>query len=212
MQDHKLDPLPIGYARGVDRTLAPGLALLAACFSPSPPPGAPCAPQQRCPSPLACIDGICRAPGPTDDGPAGDGPAGPDGALQCPASYVKRPSGACHLEVFTPATWVQAEIDCELRGGHLVVPDSLAESSELQGVEPRWIGISDRVAEGAFRAVTGALVSFTNWDLGEPSGGAAIDCVHAAIQGRWHTAPCGFSFRYVCEHDGLPAVPGSYQP
>jgi hypothetical protein len=197
----------------VDRTLAPALALLAACFSPSPPPGAPCAPQERCPSPLTCIDGLCQAPGTAGDGPAadglaGDGPAGPDGALQCPSGYVKRPSGACHLEVFAPATWVQAEIDCELRGGHLVVPGGLAESSELPN--PRWIGVSDRVAEGTFRAVTGAIVSFTNWDLGEP--GSLTDCVHTGLQARWHTGPCEFSFPYVCEHDGLPAVPGSYQP
>ena len=45
------------------------LALLAACFSPRPPAGAPCADDQVCPSGLTCIAGACVPPGtvPPDD-------------------------------------------------------------------------------------------------------------------------------------------------
>jgi hypothetical protein len=186
----------------VDRAVAPGLALLAACFSPEPQPGGPCAAQERCPSPLACIAGICRPPG-----PPGDGPAGPDGALQCPSPFEKTLSGACHLEVLGPAPWPVAELDCEQRGGHLVVPDSVLEATQLG--DPRWIGVSDRIVEGAFRAVTGPIVAFSFWDTGEPSGGPT-NCAHTGSGSLWHDGPCDFPFPYVCEYDGLPAAPSAF--
>ncbi len=195
--------------------LTPALALLGACFSPEPPAGAPCAAEQRCPSPLACIGGICQHPGAPGDGPAGDGPAGdgpagdgPDGMLQCPAPFQKTPSGACHLGVsLVPLPWTEAERDCEQRGGHLVVPDSPAEAAEVP--DPRWIGVSDRVVENTFRAVTGAIVSFTFWEAGEPTGDLA-DCARTSGDGRWVTGSCNFPFPYVCEYDGLPAAPGAF--
>ncbi len=202
----------------MDRAAAPALALLAACFSPEPPAGAPCAAEQRCPSPLACIAGTCQMPGTPGDGPAGDGPAGdgpasdgpttPDGApLQCPAAFTRTASGACHLDVASPAPWLDAELDCEQRGGHLVVPGSAAEAMELRN--PRWIGVTDRITEGTFRAVTGATISFSYWGIGEPGG--LPDCAHTGFQARWHAGPSDFQFPYVCEYDGLPAVPGAYQ-
>jgi hypothetical protein len=191
----------------VDRALGPALALLAACFSPEPPAGAPCGAQLRCPSPLVCVSRICQHPGSTGGGPA-DAPGGPDATLQCPDAFQKMPSGACHLEVAAfPLPWLQAERDCEQRGGHLVVPDSAAEAAEVP--EPRWIGISDRTLEDQFRAVTGAIISFTSWDTGEPEGDFA-DCAHTSGGGRWSTGPCDFPFPYVCEYDGLPASSGAF--
>ncbi len=181
------------------RVIAPGLALLAACFSPDPPAGSPCVGDERCPAPQACIGGFCRAPGPTGD-------AAPP--VSCPTGFVRMPSGACHLEVIASAEWPEAELDCEQRGGHLAVPSSATEALELR--DPRWIGITDRVSEGAFRAVTGAIVSFTFWGVGEPFGGDPVDCVHTGFGSRWHEGPCTFPFAYVCEYDGLPAVPGAY--
>lgn len=183
----------------MDRAVAPGLVLLAACFSPAPPPGAPCEVDERCPSPFACIDGVCREPaGPTTDGGV---------PVQCPAAFVRMPSGSCHLDIFEPTEWPAAELDCEQRGGHLAVPDGPAEAAELRN--PRWIGISDRVSESTYRAVTGAIISFANWETGQPSG-SFMNCVHTGSQARWQDGPCEFPFSYVCEYDGLPADPGAY--
>jgi hypothetical protein len=200
---HRARGARIGYARAVIRVVAPGLALLAACFSPEPPAGAPCAAQQRCPASLACIAGVCQPPGPTGDGPAGDGALGPDGALVCPAGFTKMASGACHLDVFDPLTWPEAELGCEQRGAHLVVPGDVAEAMELAA--PRWIGVTDRIVEGTFRAVTGEIAAFTFWDIGEPSG-VLTSCAHTGFDGRWSAGPCEFPFPYACEYDGRPVA------
>lgn len=202
----------IGYARGVTRAPAPALALLAACYAPSPPSGAPCSPTQRCPEPLACIAGVCRTGEPPADGaPTGDGPppgdAGPDAALICPTGFTKTPFGACHFVNNMPVSWLEAELDCEQRGGHLVVPSNLTEATALP--IPVWIGISDRAVEGTFRTVTGSLLAFQFWGVGEPINGPP-DCVAIGGMARWHVGPCEFSLPYACEYDGLPAVPSAF--
>jgi hypothetical protein len=181
----------------VDRAIAPGLALLAACFSPEPPSGAGCTVEEQCPAPLSCIDGVCQLPGPPP----------PDAPIQCPSGFTAMPSGSCHAEGGALSTWLGAELDCELRGGHLVIPDSPAEAMEIRN--PRWIGVTDRVEEGTYRTVTGAIVSFTFWGAAEPNGGLS-NCVHTGLQGRWQDGPCEFPFSFVCEHDGLPAAPDAY--
>jgi hypothetical protein len=185
----------------VNRAVAPALALLAACFAPEPPPGAPCASGQQCPASLACISGICQRPGPQPDGPgtSSDGPVTP---LQCPAGFQRMSSGACLFDSsFESLKWQEAELACEQRGAHLAVPSSLAEAVELQ--VPRWLGISDRILAGTFRTVTGTVALFTHWDFGEPSGNQ-LHCVHTgSSDASWHTGPCDFPFPYVCEYDGL---------
>lgn len=201
----------IGYARAVNRAVAPAFALLAACFSPEPPPGAPCAPDQRCPTPLVCIANACQRPGAQPDGTAG----GPDGSgsdtpLQCPGGFAKSRSGACLLDVpFDPLSWPQAEAACEQRGAHLAVPDSTAEATEL-ATPPRWIGVTDRVVAGTYRTVTGAVASFTYWDSGEPRGGTTHCAYVGGIEARWRTSSCDFPFPYTCEYDGRAAAPDAF--
>lgn len=191
------------------RATTPGLALLAACFSPAPEPGAPCAAGDRCPAPLACIAGVCTRPGGGPDaGSDGGSSDAPDAApIVCDAPFARTPSGACHLDRTETATWLAAEQDCEQLGAHLVVPDTAAEAMEIGN--QRWIGITDLIADGTFRVVTGAAISFTHWAIGEPGSGFG-DCVFADPQARWHTGPCSFPFAYVCERDGRPADPSAY--
>jgi hypothetical protein len=60
--------------------ILPGIA--AACYAPSPPAGAPCAPGEQCPGDLVCVNQICRDPGgdvPPDDAPVPPDDARPDG-------------------------------------------------------------------------------------------------------------------------------------
>jgi len=187
-------------------------AMLAACYAPTPPGGAPCAAGDRCPSGLTCIDGLCvESGGPADarrgDGPTGDGPPGPDAAVVCPQAYTRTSFGACHRVIDNPNGWLDAEHLCEQDGGHLVVIDSLAEAQSLP--DPAWTGASDRIVEGTFRVVTGTPIGFTNWDVGEPSGDF-YDCAHVAGGKRWHAGPCDFPFPAVCEFDGRPAVPTAF--
>lgn len=195
------------------RATTPGLALLAACFSPAPEPGAPCATGDRCPAPLACIAGVCTRPAAGPDAAGSDG--GPSDApnaapIVCDAPFATTPSGACHLDRTMSATWLAAEQDCEQLGAHLAVPETVAEAMEIRS--QRWIGVTDLALEGTYRAVTGAAVSFTYWAIGEPSGGGSFsgDCAFADPQARWHISPCDFPFEYVCERDGRPADPSAY--
>lgn len=183
------------------RAPASALALLAACYAPEPPSGAPCSPTLRCPEPLACIDGACRTTGPGADG-------GPDVPLTCPSGFTKKSFGACHLVVQSPDDWFAAELDCQSRGAHLVVPNDMTEATALP--DPAWIGISDRIVEDIFISVTGRLITFENWGFGEPSGGEFANCAHTAFQSTWATGPCDILFPYVCEYDGLPAIPGTF--
>jgi hypothetical protein len=67
-----------------------------ACYAPSPPANAPCAPDGACPSGLACVAGVCTSGAAAPDAPVPDGPAGdrdgdgvPDAIDNCPD--VKNP-------------------------------------------------------------------------------------------------------------------------
>jgi hypothetical protein len=189
--------------------------VLAACYAPTPPSGAACATGQRCPSGLSCIDGLClEGPGgfPADARPGdaptdADTPLGPDAALVCPPTYTRTSFGACHRVVMQPNAWIDQEHLCEQDGGHLVVIDSLTEAQSIP--DPVWTGATDRIVEGTYRVVTGALLGFTYWDLGEPSAGF-YDCVHVGVGKHWHAGPCDFPFGAVCEFDGRPAVPSAF--
>lgn len=201
-------------------------AVLVGCYAPTPPAGIACSPSGACPLPYRCVAGVCAAPGDVPDGAIADAATGdaaadgapldapadagtPDGALVCPPSFTLHASGSCHRGFDTDASWLDAEAQCEALGAHLVVVETMAEASSLPA--PIWIGVSDRVTEGTYRAVTGATITFTYFDNGEPSGGSQ-DCIHTSggNNKRWKDGPCDFPFPFVCEYDGVPADPSAY--
>lgn len=185
--------------------------LLGGCYAPTPSPGAQCSPQGLCPEPLQCIAGTCQVAGtnsPADAPPPVDGRA-PDAPLVCPADFTQTPFGSCQRAVNFAKPWLDAEQSCELEGAHLIVVDSAAEAASLPS--PAWIGISDRVTEGTYRAVTGPVITFRNFGVGQPSGGTISNCIHVADATKtWADGPCSFPFPYVCEYDGVPADHTAY--
>lgn len=68
------------------------LLVAAACYSPAPPAGAPCGPNDACPTGLSCIDGFCG------------GGAGTDGAVIAPDELVVDMVPLC-------ATWTAEHFD-----------------------------------------------------------------------------------------------------
>ena len=84
-----------------------------------------------------------------------------------------------HLYRLTSAelNWDEAEAEAVRLGGHLVTINSAEEQQFLEdtfmsGANDRtryWIGLNDVANEGNFVWVNGELVTFTNWDLGEPN-------------------------------------------
>jgi Lectin C-type domain len=207
------------FASGAAAIAAAGVAaLLAGCFDPRPLAGGACAPGNRCPSSLTCIEGVCVSGGGDgqDGGPeelldgrladaAIDGPAPP---LQCPIGYTQVLPNVCHRKFAQSTTWTAAEARCELDAAHLVIPSSLEEARLVGG--SAWIGLSDRKVESTFRTVTGRLPTFTYWEGETPPMSEPLDCAFANPNSRWQDGPCDFSFPFVCEYDGVKADPTAF--
>ncbi len=146
----------------------------------------------------------------------------PDAAT-CPATY-SRVDGLPSLYRFVVVgdDWLAAELDCEDDGAttgggtHLVVLDN---ATEVAGLDPlltelAWIGVSDRVTEDSYFRVTGGVSTFPGFRSGEPNDGGPFgveDCVE--LNGaELNDEGCGELRRYVCECDGVPAIPAAYTP
>jgi hypothetical protein len=70
-------------------------------------------------------------------------------------------------------SWLNAELNAQALGGHLVTINDAAEEAWLRAVfggQTRyWIGFSDAAAEGIWVWSSGEPVTYTNWDGGEPN-------------------------------------------
>jgi hypothetical protein len=175
------------------------------------------------------VDAAVPDAAPADAAPpdAGAADAGaPDAAPPpaCPASYTPLGSeGHAYRYYAAGRRWPRAEERCAGDGTHLLVLDAatLAENqAELDLVRPLlpdgtfqvWIGVSDRVSENLWRAVTGAtvLIDALPWLSGEPNDFfSAEDCVELTATGL-NDAACGLQRAYVCECDGLPEDPDAF--
>ena len=92
-------------------------------------------------------------------------------------------NGHVYEYVENPGTWTNARAAAGARtfrglNGHLVTITSAFENAfvgsfrganqDLRG----WIGLTDEVTEGTFQWITGEPVTYTNWNIGEPSNGS----------------------------------------
>jgi hypothetical protein len=144
-------------------------------------------------------------------------------APTCPAPYGITVTGSMskYRVVTTPASWPAAAADCADDGAntHLVVlSDSAERVALLPHFDPfRYIGHTDRLVEGTFRAVTDepdgypALTTTQQppWAGGEPAGRG--DCA-ALVQanGELYDADCATAVTYVCECDAYANDPTNY--
>lgn len=143
------------------------------------------------------------------------------GALAClgpeaPASCAPDPDPACEPTLIdgvrfalctTPMSWSDAEAVCQGRGGHLARLDdeaparALSERAMARRAERWWIGLSDRVREGAPAWADGSAVGFTRWAKGQPDDAACgEDC--AALKprsgGAWSDGHCELRRPFLC--------------
>ncbi|MDB4957569.1 MAG: hypothetical protein JWO36_5138 [Myxococcales bacterium] len=160
------------------------------------------------------------------DTPQADAPAPSDAPRSDALASVCGPAYSSFAGVtslyrvmLTGQLWLDAEADCESDGGHLIVIDDSNENNwlvnqlVLAAAPSAWIGSSDHVMEGTFRWVTGAPMSFANWDVGEPNNSlSSEDCVQIYVSGVWNDSRCyANQFVYVCECDQMPrATPATY--
>lgn len=92
-------------------------------------------------------------------------------------------------------TWPEAKAICEQNGGHLVTISGAAENDTVWQVAKlapeysQWIGLTDSAVEGQWRWITGELLTYTNWQQGEPNNQGDED--YGAFRndtGRWWDA------------------------
>jgi len=132
----------------------------------------------------------------------------------CPGNYSTVGSlTSKYLGLNTSMTWDASEALCEADGTHLVVLDDAAELTAMLGVVPGqnlWTGVTDRIAVGTFRKVTGPNATFLPWDTSEPDALAA-ECVYVdSLTMKLVDQGCGSGRRGVCECDGILVDPASY--
>lgn len=110
--------------------------------------------------------------------------------------------------------WLNSENDCEEGPGmHLLTvdgPAELAALAPLTGSNAIWIGLTDRITEGTFLAVTGEQPPFTPWAAGAPTAGGG-DCVSwDPMTNTFADDACNLSRDRICECDGRDPAAGAY--
>lgn len=162
-----------------------------------------------CPEGLYCSTyyGACRPVITWDAGPA-DASADtgvPDAAPECDASL----GGHCYQVHDEAASWENAQLSCEIAGGHLVTIGSDAEQAIAWDLAmdvgmPVWIGATDAGSEGSWRWSTGEPFA-SRWassPIAQPdNAGAGQHCAHLwpEASGLWADAACESMFPAVCE-------------
>jgi hypothetical protein len=136
---------------------------------------------------------------------------------ECPPGYVFDTLGCYRAVVGSLVTWTDAEAACEAdaAGAHLVVIDNAAEAPIVDRQVPgtivsHFIGVTDIVAEGTFVTVTNKPIGYAKWAPNEPSGGRAQNCVLFFDDQTLATKDCAAPDDFVCEYDGISAVPAAW--
>ncbi|XP_006039178.2 C-type lectin domain family 4 member F-like [Alligator sinensis] len=107
-------------------------------------------------------------------------------------------------------SWEEAERFCVSQDSHLSSVLSWEEqeylATQVKGADQRWIGLSDREAEGSWRWADGSKYTAGFWTESQPDNwdqgvGGTEDCVHLD-QPRyetWNDANCTEQHRWICK-------------
>lgn len=125
----------------------------------------------------------------------------------CPDKWLLF-EGSCYFFSERPDTWEQAQQQCALISGHLVIVGGLEEqgflSRNLQYKYGYWLGLRAVRRRGrieGYQWVDGVPLSFSHWNTGEPNDSRGQeDCVMMLDSGLWNDAPCGNTRdNWICE-------------
>ncbi|XP_059577380.1 C-type lectin domain family 4 member F-like isoform X2 [Alligator mississippiensis] len=108
------------------------------------------------------------------------------------------------------SSWEEAEHFCMSQNSHLSSVLSREEqeylATQVKGADQRWIGLSDREAEGSWRWVDGSKYTAGFWTESQPDNwdqgvGGTEDCVHLSEPHyeRWNDANCTLQHRWICK-------------
>lgn len=140
-----------------------------------------------------------------------DGSPGPAACLTS-GTYTTRPASTHRYRVTATLDRDGAADACAADGAHLAVIDDTGENAYVRSIaNDVWIGFDDLTAEGTFRWVNGAPVSFTAWAGGEPNNSfGREDCAYLTpdTTPHWNDTNCGDVRAAVCECEpGYTAPP-----
>jgi len=149
----------------------------------------------------------------TSDGPVGDASIDApmlDAAENCQTSIAyTQIGGSRYIQLtITPTTWTAAETACEISGSHLIVFDDANEVTATDSfiIGSTWIGVSDRINEGTYRAVTAQSTFLSPGSSHQPDDCVRIDEATDTLDDR----NCGELNPVVCECDGQAVVPANF--
>jgi hypothetical protein len=132
-------------------------------------------------------------------------------AFTCPAGYTfESATGSCYRASNAPLPWLVAEAACEAEGAHLVVISDVTEAAiadryRSSPTDFAWIGVSDLVAEGAYRDVLNVPATYVLFPVGEPEG-EPEDCLLLRDNLDLGDGTCATADDYICEYDGRRGV------
>ena len=141
---------------------------------------------------------------------AGDCVGTTDPPTSCPVGYQLLAMGTPghRYRRIDSAEWMAQVNDCDgdstTNPVYLAVPDTVGELAaivNLNGGNKSWLGISDRMTEGAWVDVNGMTPSFLPWKPGAPELGAGNekDCVVADSQSQIIDDACTAKYEAACE-------------
>ncbi|XP_077997842.1 macrophage mannose receptor 1-like [Glandiceps talaboti] len=103
----------------------------------------------------------------------------------------------------------EAKQFCEDISSHLVIIHSEAENAFLKelaisGPSHLWIGLDDIDVEGHMKWEDGSLVTYSDWNSGEPNNRGEEDCGHLrSSDGKWNDLTCTYKNGFICEQEDL---------
>jgi hypothetical protein len=130
-------------------------------------------------------------------------------------------NGQVYEYVTTALSWTDAKLAAEQRTfkgiqGRLVTINSAGENEFVRGFRTltgdlrAWIGLTDAATEGTFLWISGELLSYTNWDAGEPNNQLeGEDYVEIFASGFWNDqidSGAGLIQGYVVEYPTPPVL------
>ncbi|XP_034432088.1 collectin-11 isoform X2 [Hippoglossus hippoglossus] len=122
---------------------------------------------------------------------------------------IKETDSKVYLLVKEEKRYSDAEVYCQTRGGHLVMPKDEGANAAVAGyiseagLSRVYIGIHDRDQEGVFTYVDRSpMTTFTKWRKGEPNNAYDDeDCAEMVASGEWTDVACQPTMYFVCEFD-----------
>jgi hypothetical protein len=122
------------------------------------------------------------------------GSAQPTMVLAQDGPWVLNPANGHYYQLTDPLSWLDAEAQAVLWGGHLVTLNSWEEESwikETFGADQHfWIGFNDIAEEGDWVWSSGMPVVYTNWAAFEPNDFEGEDAAVMNWEGPGCEPPC----------------------